>query len=53
VLAPGPPSGLHTVADHGGEGADRQVLVAFESEDRRAVGLSQTMVKATTDIESR
>lgn len=29
------------------------MLLAIESEYRRAVGLSQTMVKATTDIESR
>jgi hypothetical protein len=38
VLALGPPCGFHAVADDGSEGADREVLVAFESEDRGAVG---------------
>ena len=36
----GPPSGLHAVADDGSEGANREVLTRFESEDPRAVGIA-------------
>jgi hypothetical protein len=38
VLALGPPSGFHPVAHDRGEGANREVLVAVEGEDRWAVG---------------
>ena len=37
MLAFGPPSGLHAVADDGSEGGDRQVLVRIENEERRAI----------------
>ena len=38
MLALGPSGGIHAVADDGSESADREVLVAIESEDGRAVG---------------
>jgi hypothetical protein len=38
LLALGPPSIFHPVTDHGSERANRQVLMAVESEDGRAVG---------------
>ncbi len=38
VLALGLPGSLHAVTHHGCEGGNREVLVAFESEDREAVG---------------
>ncbi len=38
VLALGPSSGLHAVADDGSEGVNREVLTRIENEHRRAVG---------------
>lgn len=38
MLTLGPPSGLHAVADDRGGGTNREVFVAFENEDRGAIG---------------